>query len=107
MRFLSYTLVFSTYLPVSVYGTVIIRLTLEVFLGNFFDKIGSAKALPLGNLWYYARGFACELTKSRQRLNHKTLYIQNSVTPLKTYNSAGILTSSSIGYAAWPRLRAD
>ena len=45
--FLSYTLVYSTYPPVSVCGTGTIRLTLEIFLGSFSYHIGLTFVAPL------------------------------------------------------------
>ena len=47
MRIRSYTLVFSTYLPVLVYGTATNNLTLEAFLDNLFDLVESALRLSL------------------------------------------------------------
>ncbi|PIS31734.1 MAG: hypothetical protein CO001_02520 [Candidatus Portnoybacteria bacterium CG_4_8_14_3_um_filter_40_10] len=42
-RIHSFTLGFSPRLPVSVFGTVLLFLTLEVFLGSSFARIGRVK----------------------------------------------------------------
>jgi len=85
---------------VSVYGTVTVALALEVFLGDSSTRIDSVKDFIFKQLLEIIDP---DLPKSfLEAINVHTidtLKLLNRVPPSENNSSAGILTSSSIGYA--------
>jgi len=86
---------------VSVCGTVTVTLTLEVFLENLSAQVDSTRRLHLPPTTQTSDP---DLPRSVLIASDvhtiETLEPQNFVPPSENYSSAGILTSSSIDYAA-------
>ena len=86
------------------FSTVTYILTLEVFLGNSLIGIDSTCASSSANhLTDAARIYQSCVLRSATYIPLNTLQIKNHVSPSENISSAGILTSSSIGYARTTR----